>query len=256
MGWIISTLRINWLNMTSHKSAFWTMAFLMALQNLMYFGLWTVFFSRVSSLRGWGLPEMAYIFGSGAIGAGIFFTVFGGINMLGTLIHGGYLDIFLTRPRHVLLSAMMHRMRADGIGDIISGIFMIAYYMRPSWADVPMIVLLCFMAGIVFLSFRLIMQTVCFWGIQGETGENGFIAFLVAATNPQKGFGVVGKVILLTIIPAGYVALLPVEILKSFSWKLMAVQVTGVIGILVFAVLLFEVGLKRYSSGNQFMSLR
>lgn len=256
MEWFLATLRLNWLNMTAHKAGFWSMAFLMMVQNMIYFSLWAVFFNRVSSLNGWGLQEVAFIYASGALGLGLVFTVFGGINILSSLIHGGYLDGYLTRPRPILLSALMVRMRADSLGDIVTGIVMLAVIFRPSWDQLGMIVLLSVLAGVIFFSFRLIMQSLSFWGLSEETAEQGFMSFLIAATNPQKGFGTFGKFVLLTALPAGYVGLVPVEILRDFSWKLMLVQVLGVFAFLGFAICLFHYGLRRYASGNQFISLR
>lgn len=254
--WIIATFRLNWRNVTADSKAFWSLAALMAAQNLIYFSLWAIIFSRISSLNGWGLSEVAFLYGSGAIGYGILFTVLGGLNQLSSLIHDGMLDVYLARPRPVLLSILMHRMRADSLGDILSGVLMIAIFTQPSLKDVPLMIALSLLAGIVYASFRLICHAAAFWGTGNETGENAFIAFLIASTNPQNGFGPWGKFILLTIFPAGYIGLLPVELLKTFDWRLFALEIAGSFAVMGFSFWLFHRGLKRYASGNKFLTLR
>jgi ABC-2 type transport system permease protein len=254
--WITSTIRINWINMTADSKAFWSLGALMAVQNLIYFSLWAVVFSRVSSLKGWGLPEVAFLYGSGAIGYGILFSVLGGLNQLSSYIQDGLLDVYLARPRPVLLSILMHRMRADSLGDILAGVVMLLVFVRPEWKDVPLIMALSILAGIVYAAFRLIVHTLAFWGTGNETSENGFSAFLIASTNPQNGFGPWGKFVLLTVFPAGYISLLPVEILKKFDWKLFTLQICGSFAVLAFSLWLFQQGLKRYASGNRFLTLR
>jgi len=254
--WIFATLKLNWSNMMADRAAFWSLGLLMAVQNLIYFSLWAIVFSRISSLRGWGLSEIAFLFGAGAFGYGIFFSIFGGLNQLASYIHDGMLDIYLSRPRSVLLSVLMHRMRADSLGDVMAGLAMIFVFVRPPLDALPLIVALSVLAGIVFASFRLIVHALAFWSLSNESCENGFMAFLIAATNPQKGFGIWGKMILLTIFPAGYIGLLPVEILHHFDWQLFGLQFMGTMGVFGFALLLFQLGLARYKSGNKFIVLR
>ncbi len=255
-SWITATLRLNWRNLMANKKAFWIMATLMCLQNLIYFMLWFFFFQRISSLRGWGLADVAFLYASAAIGYGGILAVFGGLNQLASTIHSGNLDVYLARPRSVLLSVMMQRMRADSLGDVAVGIVMLTIFVQPHLSDVPLLVVLSASAGLVFVSFRLILHSLAFWGLGNEAVENSYMSFLIAATNPQKGFGVWGKVILLSVFPAGYVGLLPVEILKQFSWGFLGWQVGASLALCVLAIVLFHVGLKNYASGNRFLLLR
>lgn len=255
-AWVWAIIQINWQNMTAHKGAFWSLALLMCLQNLMYFSLWGVVFYRIGDMRGWGLREVAFLFGSGAMGYGLVFSVLGGINQLGHTIHDGELDMHLARPRPVLWLALMSRMRADSLGDVLTGFVMLAFFVQPSLADLPLLAILSLSAGLVFGSVRLITHALAFWGVSGDTSENGFVAFLIAATNPLNGFGTTAKIALLTIFPAGYVGLLPVEILRHFRWDYMALQMFGSISIFAFSLWFFSRGLKCYTSGNRILTLR
>lgn len=254
--WIFETLRINWLNMVQNRSAFYTMMLLMLLQNLIYFGMWIIIFKQISSLKGWGLPEVSYLFAAGAAGYGLFFCLFGGLNQLGHMIHDGTLDIYLTRPRSVLFSAMMQRMRGDSAGDVLTGIILLGLFLQPALSMWPLIFVLTISSGAVFASFRLISHSLAFWGISGETSENSFTAFLITATNPQVGFAPILKLILLTVFPAGYIGLLPVEIIRDFRWDFLALQLVGSAGLVGVSIWFFNISLRRYCSGSQMTHLR
>lgn len=254
--WITAILKLNWANVTAHKGAFWSLSLLMCVQNLIYFSLWGIVFYTVGNMRGWGLSEMAFLYGAGAIGYGILFTLLGGLNQLGDTINNGTLDIHLARPRPPLLLALMGRMRADTLGDLLCGIVMVGFMVRPALADIPLIIVLSLSAGFVYVAARLVANTLAFWGVSGDTGENAFVAFLIASTNPQSGFGTWGKLALLTIFPAGYIALLPVEIIRDFRWDYMMLQLGGSTTVFAFSLWLFNRGLKRYTSGNRFIVQR
>jgi ABC-2 type transport system permease protein len=254
--WILSTLKLNWSNLIADARAFLALSVLMAVQNIIYLMLWVAVFQRISSLKGWGLSEVAFLYGAGAMGYGVLFCLFGGVNQMATAIHDGTLDVYLARPRPVLPSVMMHRMRADSLGDIAAGIAMIAWFVRPELSQLLLILALGLLAGIVYLSFRMICHSLAFWGVSNEASENSFIAFLIASTNPLNGFGMFGKLVLLTVFPAGYIAFLPVEILREFRWDYFALEIAGAFAVLGFAVWLFHRGLRRYASGNRFLVLR
>lgn len=256
LNWIWTILRVNWANMMSHPKAFYTMTFLMLLQNLIYFGMWVIVFSQISSLRGWGLNDIAFLYALGAIGYGLVFMVFGGMNQLAETIHSGALDVHLARPRPVLLLATMQRMRGDSLGDVLTGLVMILFIVQPALSSWPLIITLTITASLIYSAFRLIVHSLAFWGQDAEGSERGFTAFIIISTNPQNGFSPVIKMIMLTVFPAAYVGLLPVQILQDFSWPLLAVQVGAAGTIFVFALWFFHYGLRRYTSGNQMLSLR
>lgn len=254
--WLFSLIKLNWANLITNRKAFVAMIAALCLQGLLYFSLWVIIFSRISSLKGWGLREVAFLYGGSAIGYGLIFSLFGGLNRLGDAIQNGALDMHLSRPRSPLLLAAMERMRADSLGDMITGMIILGIFVRPSLSDLPLIAILSLTAGLVFVSFRLAMHSLAFWSVSNDAAENGFMAFFITGTNPQKGFNPYLKLALLTIFPAGYSALLPVEIIRDFRWDYFGLQIGGSLAIFCFALWLFNQGLKRYTSGNKFIVLR
>lgn len=254
--WLFAILRVNWANMTAHKGSFYSLMLLMCVQNFIYFYMWVIIFAKVKTLNGWGLSDVAFLYASGAMGYGVLVAVFGGLNQLGPTIQSGDMDLYLARPRSPLLLAMMQRMRADSVGDVLCGFIMLGLFVQPPVNTWPLLLLLSLSAGLVYVGFRLICHCLVFWGSQGELGENAYMSFMIASLNPQNGFSPMVKCVLLTIFPAGYVGLLPVEIMRDFDWRLLTLQLVGSCGVMAFALWLWQYGLRRYASGNLFTQLR
>ena len=75
----------------------------------------------------------------------------------------------------------------------------------------------------------------------------GLITF---ATYPEKLFTGAVKVVLYTVVPAGFVAYIPVGLLHEWDWGWALVLLAGTIGSVSVASTTFTVGLRRYQSGN------
>src|SRR3954471_12855244 len=62
----------------AQRGAFLMQAGLMALNNAIFFTFWIVLFSRVSTIRGYALGDVALLYGMVAAGVGLAVTVAGG----------------------------------------------------------------------------------------------------------------------------------------------------------------------------------
>ena len=58
------------------------------------------------------------------------------------------------------------------------------------------------------------------------------------------------KIILLTLLPAGFITSVPVELLTQFDLKWFLLLIGFTILIAIIAKIVFSIGLKRYESGN------
>lgn len=77
-----------------------------------------------------------------------------------------------------------------------------------------------------------------------------FGALISFSTYPMDIFNGAVRLLLFTIIPAGFVSFIPLQLLRQFAWPLMG-ALTGFT--LVFGALgvgMFQWGLRRYESGN------
>jgi ABC-type uncharacterized transport system permease subunit len=124
----------------AQRGAFLMQAGLMAVNNAIFFTFWIVLFSRVSRIRGYALGDVAVLYGIVAAGVGLAMTVGGGAPLLARAIHEGELDALLPQPKPALLYAVGRRTVASGIGDVASGIAMIALSGIVSAWRIPVVV--------------------------------------------------------------------------------------------------------------------
>ena len=55
-----------------------------------------------------------------------------------------------------------------------------------------------------------------------------------------------------TVLPAGLISYMPVELIRSFSWFRLALLVSSATLFTALAFYVFYAGLRRYESGNRF----
>lgn len=72
------------------------------------------------------------------------------------------------------------------------------------------------------------------------------------SASPEPLFGGALRLVLFTVLPAGFVGYLPVRVVQAPSATLVGLLVLGAAAYLGLAVLLFDRGLRRYTSGSRF----
>ena len=255
-AWILALALANVRSETARPWNAVLLAVFMAANNLLWFGLWVLFFGLAGELRGWTLLDVARLYGIVATAYGLYAAFFGGARNLASLALDGGLDVYLGRPRSPLLGVLFSRCDPTGFGDIVSGMGFIV------WTSTgPLEVLLA--SGLAALGASTVVSVyvtmsclVFFASARSRLVDQMFECFLTLSTMPQVGLPALAKVLLYTALPAAFVGFLPVEILRSFS----AVELGGaVLAAAVFpavAALVFRRGLKRYASGNLMIDTR
>jgi ABC-2 type transport system permease protein len=87
-------------------------------------------------------------------------------------------------------------------------------------------------------------------GSSVEIAKQGIMGVLSIASYPFSVFKGYAKFILLTLIPAGFISGIPVNLIKKFSWNWFLLMILFTIILWVVALVLFKKGVKRYESGN------
>jgi ABC-2 type transport system permease protein len=235
------------------RSAFFLQAGFMALNNLLFFCFWWIMFTRFDSIRGWGIQDVAILFGVSAAGYGSAAVVAGGLNDLARQIDAGELDPLLTQPKNVLLQAIVSRTRPDGWGDVVSGVALIALSGYLQWSTLPMAVLAVGLAATMFVATGVLAHCTAFWFGNTEALARQVSEFLITfSVYPPGLFGGPLKFILFTVLPAGFISYLPVALVRQFSGEVLVMALGGVFGFSLLAVFAFGRGLRRYESGNRF----
>ena len=169
------------------------------------------------------------------------------------MIEDGDLDTLLTQPRPVLVYALGMRSQPSGVGDIISGTFLIAVsgYLSPQSA--PLVIIAIAAASVMFLATGILFFSLAFWLGKVETIARQLWELLITfSLYPEPLFDGVLRLLLFTILPAGFVGYLPVAVVRAPSMLQLCVLVLAATGYLTLAVLVFNRGLGRYTSGSRF----
>ncbi|MEM7170515.1 MAG: ABC-2 family transporter protein [Pseudomonadota bacterium] len=233
------------------------MTTVMTVNNLIWFAIWIVFFGIAGEIRGWGLADVARLFGMVAFSYGLAFATFGGAWRMARLIADGQLDIHLARPKSPLAGLVFSRAEPEAAGDMASGIILLAVFGGLSWGAGMGVALLSLAVATILVSTAIMVNSLIFWS-SGRTGvvDQIFDAFISLSTMPQHGLPKVVKILLFTALPAGFVAFLPADILRDFAAAKLAAMAVATLVFPVLAVVIFNQGLKRYTSGNRMLELR
>jgi ABC-2 type transport system permease protein len=235
------------------RGAFVVQVVFMALNNFTFFVFWWALMGRVTTLRGWRLGDIQMLFGMVAAAFGLTVTVAGGVRHLGRFIENGDLDTLLTRPKSVLVQALGLRSQPSGFGDLISGLIFITWSGQVAWRTVPYVFVVIVASAIVLLSCGIAFFSLGFWLGRVETVATQLWELLVTfSLYPEPLFGGTLRLVLFTVLPAGFIGYLPLRILRAPSLGSVAILLTVATLYLCLAVVIFDRGLRRYASGSRF----
>jgi len=255
--YVAALLRVNLAGSLARPVFAATSAAMMFANNLILFLLWVIYFADFSSLRGWGLQDLALLLGIVAWAFGLTVFLAGGLRDLANTITDGGLDVHLGRPRHPLPGLLLSRSIPSGLGDMASAFLFWLWLGGAGIGDLPLLLAVSTAAAIVLGATLVITQCLPFW-LPGSAAlsEELFNMLLLIVFYPQNAYGFLVRLVLFTVFPAAYIGLLPVEAVRDHS----LIQALGVLAAAVaygaLAVWVFERGLRRYASGNRILELR
>jgi ABC-2 type transport system permease protein len=232
------------------------LATFMALNNFVWFAVWGLFFGLAGDVRGWTLRDVTEIYGILAVAYGIYAAFFGGARNVALFVQNGGLDVYLGRPRSPLLGVLFSRCDPTGFGDIVSGTILIAWAAATTTELLFALVFAALGASVV-VAVYVTINCLAFWtSARPRLCDQLFESFLQFAMVPQIGLPVFVKVLLYTVMPAAFIAFVPVEILRSFSFGKAAAVVVAAVVFPAIAARVFRLGLRRYASGSRTFQLR
>jgi ABC-2 type transport system permease protein len=235
------------------RGAFVVQVVFMALNNLTFFVFWWALMRRVPDLRGWRLGDMQMLFGVVAAGFGAAMTLAGGVRHLGRFIDEGELDTLLTQPKPILVHALGMRLQASGFGDALSGIAFIACSGQVSWRALPVVVLAIVASALVLVASGIVFFSLAFWLGPVETLARQLWELLITfSLYPEPLFGGVLRLVLFTLLPAGFVGYVPARLVRNPSIADGLLLTAAAAGYLAIGVAVFNRGLRRYASGSRF----
>ncbi len=234
-----------------YRLSFFGQVFAMLINDVMWLTFWLAYFSRFPLVAGWGRDEIVMLWAVVAAGHGLGTAMCGNVFRLATLIAQGELDFYLVLPKPVLLHALISRMNLTAPGDMLFGTLVFGLVVQPSLAQWLLFGLFTLTSATIFVGFGVITQSLSFWlgnaeGLAAQLTN----ALIIFSTYPTVIFSGAVRLALFTVLPAGFIAYVPVQLLREFSPALLAGLLGFTAGIIVLAGLIFSAGLRRYESGN------
>ncbi len=244
-------VRLNLLAQLEYRGAFISQVVSMILNDVIWVIFWCLFFNRFPVLRGWTMSDFLTLWCLSASGFGLSAAVFGNSLQLPVLIARGQLDVWMLYPRALLPHLLLGRMSATAIGDILFGYVVYIAVVHPDLPHFLLFAALSLCVAMVFVGFNIATGSLSFYlGNAEGLAEQLRFALITFSTYPSTLFEGAIKVVLYTLIPAGFISYLPVESLRSLSWQDAALSLAGALAVLAVGVAMFYHGMSRYESGN------
>ena len=159
----------------------------------------------------------------------------------------------MTQPKNLLLHVAGSRSFAKGWGHLLTA-FVLA--ILGGIADLYTLALmsLSILSGcLVFTSINIIANSLQFWlGSMEGVSKKYCDALFLFALYPTNIYSGLLQVVMFTLIPAGVISYLPVELFRNFSWTQLIVLLGSSLIFFAIAFVVFYTGLRRYESGNKF----
>lgn len=247
---ILLSIKYNLQREMLNRGSFITNVLLMMLNNVSIVVQWLVFFSLESDFGGYTFEDQMLAVALCTVTYGMVYLFFAGVDNIAKYIEQGALDKYLTKPKSPLIGVLTSKTQISALGDLLFGlvIFFIFYH---SLVQFLLFVVCAFFSFIIMLSFFIIVNSITFWFIRFADTKQAFTdSYISFSLYPYTIFSNVVMVLMHTIIPVGFAIFLPVTLFQDFSFIKLLILVGFAIFNMLFAIFLFNRGLKRYTSSN------
>lgn len=237
----------------AYKGSFLIQVFGMALNNSAFIIFWYFLFERIGgTINGFAFDDVMFLWALAAVGFGASVVLFGNTPFISRVIYNGELDVYLLQPKPVLPNLLASRMIVSGWGDIAYGLILFTATAPMTVGSWALFLLFSALVMLVLTALRTLYHSLTFFCGNAESfaqmaGELT-ITFMLY---PGSIFRGVPMVLLHSLVPAALVGYIPAEIFRDFNPVLLVIVLLADLAIVVLAVAVFYLGLRRYESGNR-----
>ncbi len=237
----------------SKRGAFLIEAGLMILNNLIFLCVWWIFFRQFNDIAGWNFQDILILIAIGTGGYGLMQICFGGVRNLSRIILNGDLDPFMTQPKNLLLHIAGSKSFSKGWGHLMTAAALLFLGNITSPFTLLLVLISTLSGCLIFTSINVIAHALPFWMGSVESVSKKYCdALFLFALYPTNIYSGLLQIVMFTLIPAGVIGYLPVELIRNFSWDSLIVLIGSSFIFVAAAFLVFYSGLKKYESGNKF----
>lgn len=246
----LATWRSAWAEALTNRAGFWSQITIMVVNDVVWVVFWVLFFDRVDSLRGWDLDRLIVLLAILTTSGGIVLGLLNNARRAGPMAAAGELDAVLALPVPPLAHLLFRRVEPVNVGDLVFGVVLFVAFGDPTPQRVAVFAYGVVCGVAIITGFLVLIGSTSFWVGRGDVGDLGFQAIILFANYPIDVFGGTTRLLLYTVIPAGFVSSVPARLVDRFdpTWAIacgVAALLTAVAGWTAFTL-----GLRRYTSGS------
>lgn len=216
-----------------------------------------VVYEHTNSLAGWSKYEMIVLLGTSMLVQRFLMGFFwSSIFEMGRNVRTGNFDFFLAQPGNVMFMATTRKLDPDGLVNSVIAIAIVLYGLHhlnvhPSFQHVLLYALMVFSGLVIHYSLLVMSVSLVFWMTSAQGVEGTYFALTEFSRLPRQAFRGVAEALFVWLLPVVVVSYAPASTLaRQFDWRL--VLWLGSVALVWFglAVLVFNLGLKRYTSAS------
>lgn len=243
--------QINFQTAMEYRASFFSQIIGMFLNDGIWLAFWWLYFTKFPVLGAWQRQDVVVLWAVLATSFGLASGIFGNCLNLAGVILRGELDFYLALPKDVLTHVLITRMSTSAWGDVAFGILVFAAFGDPTPARVILYLFSIAIAAIFLVSFFVLAHSLAFFiGNAQGISEQIAMTMIHFSSYPTSVFRGMTKIILFTLIPAGFINSVSVHVIRDFRPGFFGALIAATLALAIGARLLFQAGLRRYESGN------
>jgi ABC-2 type transport system permease protein len=255
VGSILAVFGVALRDTLANRRSFAVQVALMLFNDITWLAFWALFFHRVGTIRGWALDDVFVLFAILLVCSGIGAGLLANARKVGQLAADGELDGVLALPVSTLGYVLVRRIDTALLGDLAFGPVVFAAFGHPTLERTAVFVLGSLLGSVVLVGFLVALGSLTlFAGGRGEQSDLGFQATLMLANYPLDVFGGRTRLLLFSVVPAGFVSGLPARLVQRFDPAVVGGLAVAAAGFAIGGAALFALGMRRYASGSLFGS--
>ena len=243
-------IKYNIMKCMENKVAFATSVIMMIFNNATFIIQWLTIFAIKETVGGYTLNDVMLFWAISSGAYGLAHILFAGVHKIPEYIEDGKLDAFLTTPKNPLCYVVTSATEPSAWGDLIYGYLALIIF-NFSIKNILLYTVLIIFGSLIFASTICIFNTFTFRFYKfSDVTSVVTSALLNSSLYPDIIFGRAVKIIFFTIVPSGFACWIPVHLIMSFNPINFIILIVVTIVFVTLSFILFDKGLKHYSSSN------
>lgn len=247
----VANIRLAIFASFSDRTSFLLQSLGMVVNDGFFLVLWFMFFAGFRRVGGWGRSDVALLLGIIMVIVALSGILFGGYRDMAATILKGEIDSLLTQPKAVLSRLIARESIPSAWGDLAVGLMLLVTYAHLDLSHLPLAGFAIVCGLVVYVSSAVLYASLAFWFAGARSFARDLTDFmLLFSSYPGSIYNGATKFVAYTILPAGFVVLTPVSLLKHCDVRSFALALGGAAVYFGLALGVFQSGLARYQRGE------